>query len=557
MPQIVSPQTGNLAGGTDSSGNAMGAVIFDKPDNSGAEMLFHALQNNAKRMDDKQIAQQKAIQERALAMTDGVDIDKTGVFEPDLPYFQEQTKGIVDEIGQLYGKYGGNLTSKEALQDLNVIEGKKARLKLEALQSAADKKFYTDSNNKLYSYPDRYHAEQSASALSNYTKAKLGSRAGVQTLVERPPVLMEEMDKHLKTVTPDKTISAIHKDQYGNDIADIEEVRTPKKVNEAFQTLYDSNPRAKQAADIEFANLPEQDKQNLIAIRSLTGKESTPIQKIWMGDLAEKNYAFKKSGIKGFGKDLATQDAYIRGRQRYGQDLKNEYNGSLEFEQNAAAANGDLSPQAVEITRFHNGGQETMMFDPKNKKNGFFAIKGTQTSVPNTLLGTVVREVMIDGKPHKEVRAITTESLLNNGVITEDAISKQSGVVSLEGLDQTTKQLIFNNIDKYPKYQAIDAISTSRANGATDAAMFKTAKHYGATKEGGIIDVSKINPKKTEEKRDIGVTTPINTAPKAKVEVKEKVEVPKLTPTQWNSKWGSLKKGESLVGLDGKTYTKK
>lgn len=32
---------------------------------------------------------------------------------------------------------------------------------------------------------------------------------------------------------------------------------------------------------------------------------------------------------------------------------------------------------------------------------------------------------------------------------------------------------------------------------------------------------------------------------------------PKESPSEWNKKWSALKKGESMVGLDGKTYTKK
>jgi hypothetical protein len=32
---------------------------------------------------------------------------------------------------------------------------------------------------------------------------------------------------------------------------------------------------------------------------------------------------------------------------------------------------------------------------------------------------------------------------------------------------------------------------------------------------------------------------------------------PKMTQDQWNAKWATLKKGETMVGLDGITYTKK
>lgn len=37
----------------------------------------------------------------------------------------------------------------------------------------------------------------------------------------------------------------------------------------------------------------------------------------------------------------------------------------------------------------------------------------------------------------------------------------------------------------------------------------------------------------------------------------EKGNTKKMTPSEWNKKWASLKPGEKMVGLDGKTYTKK
>lgn len=38
---------------------------------------------------------------------------------------------------------------------------------------------------------------------------------------------------------------------------------------------------------------------------------------------------------------------------------------------------------------------------------------------------------------------------------------------------------------------------------------------------------------------------------------KKEQQKTKLTPTQWNEEWNKLKKGQTMVGLDGKTYTKK
>ena len=37
----------------------------------------------------------------------------------------------------------------------------------------------------------------------------------------------------------------------------------------------------------------------------------------------------------------------------------------------------------------------------------------------------------------------------------------------------------------------------------------------------------------------------------------QQTQQPKMTQDQWNTKWAALKKGQTMVGLDGVTYTKK
>jgi hypothetical protein len=81
---------------------------------------------------------------------------------------------------------------------------------------------------------------------------------------------------------------------------------------------------------------------------------------------------------------------------------------------------------------------------------------------------------------------------------------------------------------------------------------------FGAAKldkQNAIVDPAtntitlKTKPTAQSEAKKKEVITKI---PLKKVEVAEV----KLSPKQWNEKWATLKKGEKLVGLDGKTYTK-
>jgi hypothetical protein len=99
MAQIVSGQVGNLASPT--SGSTVGAIIADRPSDTGAQMLFQALQNNARLRSEQEAAKRKEQAAKELSAIDGINLDTKGVFDPDVPYFQEQTKGLVDEYGKI------------------------------------------------------------------------------------------------------------------------------------------------------------------------------------------------------------------------------------------------------------------------------------------------------------------------------------------------------------------------------------------------------------------------------------------------------------------------
>ena len=101
-----------------------------------------------------------------------------------------------------------------------------------------------------------------------------------------------------------------------------------------------------------------------------------------------------------------------------------------------------------------------------------------------------------------------------------------------------------------------DAMFIAKANGASDKAIEATNKNYGAYAGGGIVDVTKINKQTAPEKRNVGQAVPKVTETKVEVKPKQQ-QPPKMTATEWNKKWSELKKGQTLVGLDGKTYTKK
>lgn len=524
MPQVVSGQTGYLGGETGGQGNGVGAVIFDAPSVNRANagnMLFQALSSRAKQLDDAGIQKQKAIQAQSFGMLDGIDIDKQGVFEPDLPYFQEKTKELIDRRGQIYAKYGGDLTSKQALQDINALDGEKAKLKLEALQSASDKKVYSDAMGKFINNPSKYHPQLSTKGLDDFKSAKLGERGGVQTLHEAPPILMDIMDKHSKTIGDDTEITGTYTEN-GKVIQKSIKGKSPEKVNVAFQTLYQANPDARAVADAEFEKLPDAEKQNMEAIKAISGQTDVPTAQIWLGRVASNNYSTKNELMKGMGNNPYVTAQLAKDKMAYGQQLKNEDKESAIYKLISAYASGDAPEVSTEITRVTPQGQEKVLYAPASLKSGVFTVDvdGKPTNAENTFLGTITRNVTINGQPKKLIYKIDTKSLVEKGIIDKKDINAQNGVVNVTGGASGLQSKIIDKIDQFPVMNAADVIFIAKANGATDKAIEATNKNYGAYSGGGIVDVTKINKQVVPEKRNVGQAIPKVT--KTTVEVKPK-----------------------------------
>lgn len=529
MPQVVSGQTGYLGGETGGQGNGVGAVIFDAPSVNRANagnMLFQALSSRAKQMNDAQIDKEKDLQTKSFAMLDGIDIDKQGVFEPDLPYFQEKTQDLIKKRGEIYAKYGGDITSKQALQDINALDGEKAKLKLEALQSANDKKMYADATSKFVNNPSKYQPDLSTKGLEAYKSAPLGARAGVQTLHEAPPILMDIMDKHSKTIGDDTEITSTYTEN-GKVVQKSIKGKSPEKVNVAFQTLYQANPDARMVADAEFEKLPEAEKQNMEAIKAISGQNDVPTAQIWLGRVASNNYSTKNELMKGMGNNPYVTAQLAKDKMAYGQQLKNEDKESAIYKLTAAYASGDAPEVSSEIIRTTPQGQEKVFYAPASLKSGVFTVTadGKPTNVENTFLGTISRNVNINGQPTKIVYKIDTKSLVEKGILSQDSINKQNGVVNVTGGASSLQSKIIDNLDKFPVMNAGDAMFIAKANGASDKAIEATNKNYGAYSGGGMVDVTKINKQIVPEKRNVGQAVPKVT--KTTVEVKPKKEVQK------------------------------
>lgn len=522
MPQVVSGQTGYLGGETGGQGNGVGAVIFDAPSVNRANagnMLFQALSSRAKQLDDAGIQKQKAIQAQSFGMLDGIDIDKQGVFEPDLPYFQEKTKELIDRRGQIYAKYGGDLTSKQALQDINALDGEKAKLKLEALQSASDKKVYSDAMGKFINNPSKYHPQLSTKGLDDFKSAKLGERGGVQTLHEAPPILMDIMDKHSKTIEDDTEVSESYTDKNGKVLVKTTKGKSPEKIDQAYQTLYQANPDVQTLVKERYAELPESEKTAMELVKALSGKTDVPVEQMWLGRVAVNNYSSKNKGVKSLGNNMYEQDRLMKGRMAYGQQLRNEAQESLFVETLSAYANGDSPDMSVEIMRETPNGLQKATYNPSNIYGGTFDIDASHKGIKNTVLGTIVMPMKINGKDVKVIKKVDTKSLLKMGAINEDDLLSGDNMANLVS-SKDMQKVIMDNAMSLPDYTSSDVITLARINGVSDKAITATAKKWRANTGGGIFDVGKINQKTEATQRTVGELKPKIT--ETKVEVKPK-----------------------------------
>ena len=351
MAQIVSGQAGYLGGETGGTGNGVGAVIFDKPDNTGAQMLFQALQNNARLRGEQEAAKRKEQVAKELSAIDGINLDTKGVFDPDVPYFQEQTKGLVDEYGKIMSDFNGDLTSLDAAKRLNQLEGRKAALKLEAEQSAEQKKLWAAAQKELLDNPSKYNQEKynEASKLWLDPTAR-NKRVGVQLLHSATPDIMEAIREATKEVKPSKETSIGDTRLInGRYFQAIKKGYNPQDLENAADMML-SSPKLKPSVEDAYNRIaPEEvsryqvlaDKYNAQAAQNPDMPQVSPM-KLFARDQA-KAY---KSGEEETLRELAEsgQDKLNRGiaLKRAGYDIQHEED-EYKYQQLVNTLNGDLS----------------------------------------------------------------------------------------------------------------------------------------------------------------------------------------------------------------------
>jgi hypothetical protein len=348
MPQIVSPQTGNLAGGTDSSGNAMGAVIFDKPDNSGAEMLFHALQNNAKLLGDKEIAKKKQATTQALGMLHGLDLSKEGSHPNDIPEFSQRMSDFNDERAKLEQEYADNPTDPKRFEKLAEIRKRQKQYEIDLHQSAGQNAMAKSAILKLANdAKGEFDPQESMKNIDEYNAKSRADRDVYEKplLVQTIKDLAIEGEPVIGKIKPTTTQFFGGVDANGHKYDVEQTIYTPTQIKEAGQMLMQGE-RTRKSVEKEFNNIDPSQQQKFIIladaetstnqINDPNGKTVTPQELYARENYVRPRLSMKSEKNKTLKDSNANQLALYQGKRDIlnGEDafqfyqLQNFYNGA-------------------------------------------------------------------------------------------------------------------------------------------------------------------------------------------------------------------------------------
>jgi len=375
MPQIVSPQTGNLAGGTDSSGNAMGAVIFDKPDNSGAEMLFHALQNNAKLLGDKEIAKKKQATTEALGMLHGLDLSKEGSHPNDIPEFSQRMSDFNDERAKLEQEYSNNPTDPKKFEKLAEIRKKQKQYEIDLHQSAGQNAMAKNAILKLTSDKDgEFDPQESMKNIDEFNGLSRPERDIYKKplLVQSIKDLAVEAEPVIKNIKPTTTTIYGGIAPNGHKFNVEQTLYTPTQIKEAGQIVMQGE-RTRKSVEKEFNNIDPSQQQKFIMladaetstnqINDPNGKTVTP-QEIY----ARENYvrprlSMRSEKNKALAEDNASKLAVYQGKRDIinGEDAY-QFDQMLNFYNGATGVIDDV--KEVPVIQMNSGATNTASLTP-------------------------------------------------------------------------------------------------------------------------------------------------------------------------------------------------
>ena len=188
-------------------GTGVGAVIFDQPHDLFQSHARWTQNLNEQQRYERQLHEAKLA--RAATIVGDMDFKVDGIMDTDAPYFRDKTYDLQKRLGDIYYKYNGDLSTPDAMRDVQYLNAEKKALLAEAEQSRAQKSLIRDSMAKAASKPEDYDIDHMEQSLAQARLTPLKDRSQYLTennlLKTNTPNLSELLDGEMKTLKPSVT----------------------------------------------------------------------------------------------------------------------------------------------------------------------------------------------------------------------------------------------------------------------------------------------------------------------------------------------------------------
>lgn len=415
------------------------------------------------------------------------------------------------------------LQQDKALEKEYELKGKKyvSKLQRQAQKYIQDGNYYTDTrfNQSGYVSPETKDITEWSKSVPEWTKYV---ENGVYDDKQEGKAVGQLYNRILQGFQTDENWKALHKDNFEQSIEG--------------QNIYDYVNSPAEAVAQLFPNLPEGSLEQQKAIKTIQELKS----------LGQNPYA--ESAIKN-----RMEDLYIRDQAAMAAQAE-QYTNTVEHKWNEVKKDATDFSQAkqIELYKAITPGALALGFTPEQIMSG--KAKDAQGNV------LTIADAIQKSQDFKIAEAQAKQDIkTNSALVVEEvkqanrleAIDKRIENKAISGVENKSLKKLFTDLDAG---DLSDNSQTSLENvlknnrgllGIKDGAdltniQFKEEDgvkyityerdQWGSNEEGKI-------PLKDFEKKLLGTTS-------------------QLTKEEWNAEWANLKAGETIVGLDGKTYTK-
>lgn len=312
---------------------------------------------------------------------------------------------------------------------------------------------------------------------------------------------------------------------------------TPEQQKGAAVSMYATNQDIRNAVDKEVSELIGT--PSILPIENSAKQKGISIQEAYLEQELQNQNAKQETLKSAFKPESAYQKAYARAKAEGDVDAEEALSDvaylAAVFEGHPSVIDKDsASAVDTELKRLKDLGIAIPF-----PIDGAVRVKGLEN---RTIGSTVKKDITKYADGSEDVKEVIIPTVIESAFRTKDGalVVKVAGENQLKRYANLSQAINFLTYSKDPQKQA-------KATGAVNRAV----EDLGAGSSYNI-DTKKIVPLTKEQ-----MTERDNMySPKQEAQTKEQA-VPSKSQAEWNAAWSRLKKGEKLIGFDGKTYIKK